>query len=308
MRLEGKTVLVIGGTGFVGCLVVEQLAQAGARVKVLARNAPRAGYLKPLGGVGQIALLGGDALNDEVLADAIKGSDIVINTIGILAERGKQRFEAIQAELPKRIGKIATKFKVKRVIHLSAIGADIGSKSRYASSKGRGEANLKKSFRKATILRPSLIFGAGDSFFNRFGKMATYSIGLPVIGGGRNKVQPVYVGDVAEAVKAVLADEKTQGKIYELGGAEILTFKEVMAYIIKTINRRRLLIPIPHWLMMLAALPMGLLPNPPVTRDQLRQLKYDNIVSDKALKLKDLGITPRPVDLIVPQYLERYRP
>ena len=308
MKIDGATIAVIGGTGFIGRMIVEMLAVRGARLKVLARNPDRAKFLKPMGQVGQISIHGGDALDDAALDEVMDGADAVVNTIGILAEQGRQRFDSLQAELPARIAVRAADLGLKRVVHISAIGADPRARIQYAASKGRGEDGLIKGFPKATVLRPSLVFGAGDSFFNRFAKLALLAPGLPVIGGGSNKVQPVYAGDVAEAVAAVLADDKTCGKTYELGGPEVMSFRDVMAYIIRHIDRRRMLIPVPHGMMMMAATMMAPLPNAPVTRDQLKQLKHDNIVAEGALGLADLGINPKPVDLIVPGYLERYKP
>ena len=308
MNLNGATIAIIGGTGFVGRMITTQLARKGARIKVLARNPDRARFLKPMGDIGQIAIYGGDALDDSALMQVIDGADAVVNTIGILAESGRSRFASLQDELPKRIGVIAAERNLKRVIHISAIGANAKAKSRYAASKGRGESNLKRAFPEATILRPSLIFGSADSFFNRFAAMAVLAPCLPVVGGGRNKIQPVFVGDVADAAVACLERDETCGKTYELGGPQVMTFREAMAYIVKQTHRRCLLIRIPYWIMMLAALPLGLLPNPPVTRDQLRQLKDDNIVSKRALGLADLGVEATSIDLIVPEYLSRYRP
>lgn len=308
MKIKGATIAVIGGTGFIGKMIVEALASRGARLKVLARNPDRAKFLKPMGQVGQISIHGGNALDDKALLEVMTGADAVVNTIGILAESGRQRFDALQAELPARIGALAQDLGLARVIQISAIGADANSHIKYASSKGRGEAGLAKAFKAATMVRPSLVFGAGDSFFNRFAQMAALAPGLPVIGGGQNKVQPVYAGDVAEAVAVCLADDSTCGKTYELGGPDVMTFKEVMAYIIRHIGRRRMMVPVPHSVMMLAATMMTPLPNAPVTRDQLKQLKLDNVVAEGALGFDDLGIMPKPVDLIVPGYLERYKP
>ena len=307
-RLRNATVAVVGGTGFVGRNIVERLALEGASIKVLTRNPERAKPLKPMGWPGQIAIVAGDALDKGVLKGLFAGCDAVVNTVGILSERGRQRFDGLHAELPGRLGKRARKAGVGRLVHLSAIGANPKSNIRYAASKGRGEKALRAAFPGATILRPSLIFGAGDGFYNRFAAMAALAPGLPLVGGGRNKVQPVYVGDVADAVTACLARDDTAGRTFELGGPEVFTFREVMAYILAQVQRRRALVPVPHFLMMLAALPLGLLPDPPVTRDQLRQLKRDNVVASNSAGLGDLGIAPTPVDLVVPDYLARYRP
>ena len=303
-----KTVAVIGGTGFIGRNIVEQLAKSGARVKILTRNADRAKFLKPMGDVGQITAMAGNALDEDTLRMVMSGVDAVVNTIGILAESGTQRFASLQAELPGRIGKIASELGITSIVQLSAIGADDKSSSKYARTKAMGEAALLKACPTATILRPSLVFGAGDGFFNRFASMAVIAPGLPVIGGGKNKVQPVYVGDVASATVTALEGKAHQGKIYELGGPDIMTFREVMAYILKLTKRRRALLPIPFGVMGLAAGAMSVLPNAPVTRDQLKQLKTDNVVAANALTLKNLGIEATPVDLIVPEYLARYQP
>ena len=308
MALSSSTIAVIGGTGFIGRQIVEILARQGARIKILARNADRAKFLKPMGDVGQISITSGSALDDDALTRIIEGCDTVINTIGILAESGSQRFNSLQAELPARIGRIAKANGVKSIVHLSAIGADLNSASLYARTKAQGEQGLMAEFPKAVILRPSLVFGTGDGFFNRFASMAVMAPGLPVIGGGKNKVQPVYVGDIAQAVLAVLTDKKSEGKIYELGGPEVMTFREAMAYIIKQIKRKRLLLPVPHGVMTLAATAMSILPSAPVTRDQLKLLKVDNVAADDLPGLEDLGVQPTPIDLIVPSYLERYQP
>lgn len=308
MNISHSTIAVIGGTGFIGRNIVEQLARQGARVKILARNVDRAKFLKPMGDVGQISIQAGNALDDEALSDVLQGCDAVVNTIGILAEQGDQKFASLQAELPQRIGKLAKANNLKSVVQISAIGADISSPSVYARSKAMGETSLKKSFPNAVILRPSLVFGVGDSFINRFASMAVLAPGLPVIGGGKNKVQPVFVGDVAQAVVAVLQDQNTKGKTFELGGPTVMSFQQVMAYILKGIKRKRMLLPVPFAAMQLAATAMSILPNPPVTRDQLKLLKIDNVVGTTANTLDDLGIKPTPIELITPSYLERFQP
>jgi uncharacterized protein YbjT (DUF2867 family) len=305
---QPSTIAVIGGTGFIGRQIVEALARQGVRIKVLARNADRAKFLKPMGEVGQISIISGSALDDAALDQVMSGCNAVINTIGILSESRTQRFESLQAELPARIGQRAAQNNMSAVVHLSAIGVDLNSSSRYAQTKAKGEAALRESFPDAIILRPSLVFGAGDGFFNRFATMAVMAPGLPLIGGGTNKVQPVYVGDVAAAVASVLANPKAKGKTYELGGPAVMRFRDAMAYILKQTKRRRLLIPVPHAVMNIAASAMAILPNPPVTRDQLKLLKVDNVVAEDALGLRDLGIDPTPIELIVPSYLERYQP
>ncbi|MDA0909722.1 MAG: complex I NDUFA9 subunit family protein [Proteobacteria bacterium] len=318
MKLQTATIAVIGGSGFIGRQIVEKLARAGARLKILTRNADKAKFLRPMGAPGQITLISGKATDDKALAQVLAGVDAVVNTVGILAEGGGQRFAALQADLPARIGQIMAKAETSaspssrphlpRIIHLSAIGADPQSPSRYARTKAAGEAGLLAAFPKATILRPSLVFGAGDGFFNRFAAMAVTAPALPVIGGGTNRIQPVYVGDVANAVVAALQDQTSMGKTYELGGPEIITFREAMRFVLQSIGRSRMLMSVPFPVMGLAAMAMSILPNPPVTRDQLKLLKSDNVVSADALGFAELGLTPTGMALIVPKYLERYKP
>ena len=318
MKLNQATIAVIGGSGFIGRQIVEKLARAGARLKILTRNADRAKFLRPMGAPGQITLISGKATDDAALANVLAGVDAVVNTVGILAEGGGQRFAALQADLPARIGQMMAEAEASadkssrrqqaRVIHLSAIGADHQSPSRYARTKAAGEAGLQAAFPTATILRPSLVFGAGDGFFNRFAAMAVTAPALPVIGGGTNRIQPVYVGDVASAVVAALEDQASAGKIYELGGPDVITFREAMRFLLQSIGRSRMLMSVPFPVMGLAATAMSILPNPPVTRDQLKLLKIDNVVSADALGLAELGLVPTGMELIVPTYLERYKP
>ena len=307
-KQKNHTVAVIGGSGFIGREIVAQLASAGFRIKVLTRNADRCKYLKPMGAVGQITLISGNASDRVVLEKMLQGCHAVVNTVGILAEQGSQRFDALQAELPQVLGEISAAAGVSRLVHLSAIGADQHSPSRYARTKGLGEAGLHKAFPDAVILRPSLVFGQGDGFFNRFASMAMLAPALPLIGGGRNLVQPVFVGDVADAVLAALSRDDAKGRIYELGGPAVLSFRQVMAYIIKEIRRPRALLPIPFAAMGLAARLMQFLPAAPITPDQLKLLRVDNVVGADAAGLADLGITPTSMELVVPKYLARYRP
>ena len=311
-----KTVAVIGGSGFIGRAIIERLAREGTRVIALCRNAEKAKFLKTMGVVGQVTVVAGNALNDEDLEQVIAPADAVINLIGILAEGGAQRFDALQGELPGRIGQLATTHGLQHVVHVSAIGADTGSASTYASSKGAGEAALHAAFPKAVILRPSIVFGPRDSFFNRFAGLAMLAPGLPLPGGGKMLMQPVYVGDVVEAVMVALglrAAPKTRGKnieggVFELGGPDVYSFADLMRVTLRAINRRRLLIPVPLPLMSLGAVFTGLLPNPPLTVDQVRLLAMDNVVGHGARSFDELGITPTPVSAVIPDYLGCYRP
>ena len=312
-----KTVAVIGGSGFVGRAVVEMLARSGWRVIVLCRNAERAKFLKPMGVVGQVSVVAGNALSDEALERVIAPADAVVNLVGILFEGGSQRFDEVQGELPGRIGRLAAQHGLDDVVHLSAIGANAESNSQYARSKGLGEAALHAAFPDAVILRPSIIFGPRDGFFNRFASLAMLAPGLPLPGGGTMKMQPVYVGDVVSAVAVGLGiskpgkmarGQKVRGSIFELGGPDIFTFHELMKITLKAINRRRLLVPVPLAMMSFGAIFTGLLPNPPLTRDQVRLLAVDNVAADGAAGFAELGITPTPVATIIPEYLGSYRP
>ncbi|MGC6536842.1 MAG: complex I NDUFA9 subunit family protein [Candidatus Puniceispirillaceae bacterium] len=305
--MQNKTVTVIGGAGFIGHAVVAQLAKAGARVIILCRNAEKAKSLKPLGNVGQITAVAGDALDDAVLEKVIAPADMVVNLIGILAPSGKQSFQATQADLPHRIATMAKAHDVEKIVHLSAIGADLKSKSRYAATKAEGERALLRGFSPVTILRPSIVFGPGDGFFNRFGRMAMISPALPVIGGGTNLMQPVYVGDVAKAVMISLTDANTDNEIYELGGPSIYSFKELMKMTLAATSRKRALISVPFSLMHIPATFAQLLPNPPVTRDQLYLLEQDNVVAKGAKGFAELAIAPQAVEAHITDYLAHLR-
>jgi len=309
-----NTVAVIGGSGFVGRAVIEKLAQAGKQIIVLCRNSDRAKFLKPMGRIGQITIVAGDALDDAALSRVMTPADAAVNTVGILAESGAQRFDRLQGELPGRIGALAAQYDHQAVVQISAIGADAGSASRYAQTKAAGEAGLKAAFPNAVVLRPSIVFGPRDSFFNRFATMAQIAPALPLPGGGHMRMQPVYVEDVASAVIAGLGlagkklKKSPEGCIYELGGPEICSFRQLMELTLTYSQRRRLLIPVPFSALHIGAAVAGLLPNPPLTTDQLRLLRLDNIVGKGALTLDDLGITATAIDAVVPGYLARYRP
>ena len=309
-----NTVAIIGGSGVVGRATVERLARAGKQVIVLCRNSERAKFLKPMGSVGQITLVSGDALDERVLESVIRPADAVINLVGILAEGGRQRFDDLQAQLPARVGALATKHDVQSLVHMSAIGADDQSTSHYAKSKAAGEVGLRKAYASAVILRPSIVFGPRDNFFNRFAAMAMIAPALPLPGGGKMRMQPVYVEDVVEATMAGLGlggaklAKTPEGKIFELGGPDIFSFRQLMEITLLHIQRRRLLLPVPFFALSCGAAFAGLLPNAPITLDQVRLLKYDNIVSKKALTLADLCVKPTCVDAVLPTYLERYRP
>lgn len=306
--LGDKTIALIGGAGFVGRAVAEKLARSGARLVVLSRNPDRGKALKVLGEPGQITIIGGDALRDSDLARALSGADMAVNFVGILAPSGGQNFTNSQAELPGRLGQLATAAGLAKIVHISAIGADASSPSAYARSKAAGEQALLAAAPSSTILRPSIVFGPGDGFFNRFGRMAMMAPALPLIGGGHNLMQPVFVGDVAEAVGVALADRQTDGQIFELGGPKIYSFAELMRLVLAATGRRRALIPVPFAAMQLPALLASFLPNAPITPDQLKLLKIDNKLSGDFPTLADLGIKPQPVEAHIHSYLAPFRP
>jgi uncharacterized protein YbjT (DUF2867 family) len=301
-------VTVFGGSGFIGRYVVRNLARAGWQVRVAVRRPDEALFLKTAGDVGQVTPVAANIRDDKSVAAAVSGADAVINLVGILYEGGRQKFEAVQGDGAKRLAASARAAGARRFIQISAIGADANSESAYARSKAAGEAGVAGAFPGATILRPSIVFGPEDDFFNRFAKMAMISPALPLIGGGKTRFQPVYVGDVAAAVAKALEDAGTIGKTYELGGPRVYTFQELLRLMLTEIGRSRALIPMPFALATLKASVLQLLPVPPLTVDQVRLLKHDNVVAPQALTFKDLGLEAIAVEAVLPTYLDRYRP
>ena len=306
--MRNRLLTIFGGTGFIGRYVVSRLAERGARLRVISRSPDTHGHhLQPLGRVDQIVVQSADLDSEAALRRALAGAAGVVNLIGILYETGRQSFAEVQGALPGRIAAAARAEGVARMVQISAIGADPASASAYARSKADGERRVLEAFAEATVLRPSIVIGPEDGFFNRFAALARISPVLPLIGGGRTRFQPVYVGDVAQAVVAALEREDCPGQIYELGGPQTYTFAELMRYMLKVVGRRRLLPSVPFGLAKLQARFLELLPEPPLTRDQVELLKVDNVVSPGMPGLQALGITPTPIELIVPQYLARYR-
>jgi uncharacterized protein YbjT (DUF2867 family) len=304
-----RRVTIFGGTGFIGRYIVQRLARNGAAVTVVARNACDATYLQPMGDVGQIALVNAHLGDERKLAAAIERADTIVNLVGILAESRRQRFDDVQHRGAGLIAQLAARAGVARFLHVSAIGADPASASSYARSKAAGEAAVRQAFPQATILRPSIVFGPEDQFFNRFAQMAARLPILPLIGGGETKFQPIYVGDVADAAMAALASEAARGRTYELGGPKIYRFRDLMVLLIQAIDRPETrFVSIPFGLAALIASIAEWAPNPALTRDQVKLLKRDNVVAEGALGLRDLGIEATAPDLILPAYLDRYRP
>ena len=301
-------VTVFGGSGFIGRYVVQRLARAGWQVRVAVRRPDEALFLKTAGDVGQVTPVAANIRDDRSVAAAVAGADAVVNHVGILYQSGRQKFDAVQAKGAARVAAAAKAAGATRFVQISAIGADPSSDSLYARSKAEGEQAVKLTFPGATILRPSIVFGPEDDFFNRFARMAMLSPALPLIGGGQTKFQPVYVADVAAAVERVLEDAGTSGKTYELGGARTYAFRDLLSLMLKEIGRCRLLVPLPFPLAMLKASFLQLLPMPLLTVDQVRLLKKDNVVSAGALGFKDLGLTPTALEAVLPTYLDKYRP
>jgi uncharacterized protein YbjT (DUF2867 family) len=302
-----RVATVFGGSGFIGRYVVKRLAHQGYVVRVPVRDPEAALFLKPMGAVGQVVPLYASVTNEPTVHRAIGGAEIVINLVGVLTESRTASFKAIHAEGSGRIARIAAASGAGRLIQISAIGADPSSRSRYAATKGEAEQAVLAAFPEATILRPSLVFGLEDKFFNRFAEIARLAPFMPVISGG-TKMQPVFVIDVADAVMAALGSPATRGKIYELGGPRVWTFREILAFILKQTRRDKKLVDIPMAIARIQASILQYVPGKPLTPDQLLMLSKDNVVSPGALGLADLGVTATPVELVVPAYLSRYQP
>jgi uncharacterized protein YbjT (DUF2867 family) len=302
--MNTNLVTVFGGSGFLGRHTVRALARAGWRIKVATRNPSRGFFLRPLGTVGQIDFVKCDVADAESVAHAMMGAQAVINLTGILFPKG-QTFEDVQAEGAAHVAQCAASAGIDTLVHVSAIGADLDSNSAYAVTKAEGEQAVREAFPGATILRPSIIFGPEDGFFNKFAEMARFLPALPLVGGGHTRFQPVFVGDVAAAILASLS--RQDGRTYELGGPSTYSFKELMQLILRETGRNRALVPVPFALASLKAMFLQLLPNPLLTMDQVRLLKKDNVVSPTAAGLSDLGITPTSVEAVIPSYLWRYR-
>lgn len=309
-----KLVTIYGGSGFVGRYIARRMAKEGWRVRVAVRRPNEAIFVKPYGVVGQVEPVLCNIRDDASVAAVMQGADAVVNCVGILAETGKNSFDAVQAEGAERVARLAAAEGVEQLVHVSAIGAHEESDSSYARSKALGEAGVLQHMPAAVILRPSIVFGAEDQFFNRFAAMTRLGPVLPVV-GAETLFQPVYVDDVAKAAVMGVLGQAAPG-IYELGGPEVRSFRALMQQMLSEIRRRRLIVNMPFWFArimafgfdMLQAVTFGLVRNGMITRDQVRNLAHDNVVGADAKGFADLGITPVALDAVLPDYLWRFRP
>lgn len=315
MALRDEMITVFGASGFIGRYVVRKLAKAGYRVRAATRRPHLAHDLKPMGVVGQIQLVQANLRDEDSVRRALEGADGVINLVGVLFEDGRQTFDSLQAKGAGLIAKLAAEAGIERVVHISAIGTNAESDSAYARTKALGEQAVREAVPGAVILRPSIVFGTEDEFFNKFADMARFAPFLPLIGGGTTKFQPVWVSDVASAAVTALGDDAARGRTFELGGPATYTFKELLEYILEVTRRKPVLLPIPFF----GATVMGalgqlsaILPfvQPFLTMDQVKLLKTDNVVGisgEDVGVIGDLGVVPETVEAIVPTYLARYR-
>jgi uncharacterized protein YbjT (DUF2867 family) len=303
-------VTVFGGSGFLGRHVVRALAKRHYRIRVAVRRPELAGHLQPLGRVGQIHAVQANLRHAGSVGAAVRDAEIVVNLVGILFERGRQSFDAVQTYGAEQVA-LAAAAHGARLVHVSALGADANSPSMYARAKAGGEAAVLSARPDAVILRPSIVFGPEDDFFNRFGALARMLPALPLVGGGETKFQPVFVGDVAEAIARTVDGAAKPGATYELGGPDVKSFRELLEFVLATTERKRFLVPLPFPLAKLKAQFLQYLPKPPLTPDQVELLRADNIVSPQATAegrtLAALGIEPATIESVVPTYLWRFR-
>ena len=305
--MKQKIATIFGASGFIGRHLIRSLTEKDFRIIAATRSPYLYGYLKPLGNPGQIDLEKVNLFEEENLRTLIKNSDVVINLVGILYENKKQKFEDIHVEFPALLTKLCNEQNIKKLVHISALGINETANSQYMQSKLKGEKNILNNFNRSVILRPSIIFGPEDKFFNRFASLAEFLPALPLIGGGLTYFQPIYVGDVVKSIVTILEKEEINKNIYELGGPQTFTFKELMEILLKQIKKKRFLVPIPFSFAKFQAKILQLLPKPLLTTDQVEMLKYDNIVTNKYPTLKDLKISPKTLESVLPDYIWRFR-
>ena len=297
--MTSKLVTVFGGSGFLGCQIVKHLVRAKYQVRVGVRHPDRACFLRQLCGDGRIELVHADVSDESTVAGAVEGSAAVINTVGHYVEKPGATFHRIHAQGALHVARQAKQAGVERLIHISGLGADPASDSPYVRARGIGEGLVKEAFDGATILRPSVIFGPGDSFLNKLAALARQSPVVPLFGSGRTRLQPVFVDNVAQACVRVLGDPSTACRVYELGGPQVYAYGELVQLVLGQIGRRKAVIPVPFLVWDILAGVMALHPNPPLTRDQVKLMQRDNVVADRALTLQDLGILPVRVEEVL---------
>jgi len=307
MQNNQKIIAIFGAGGFIGKYLMRQLTKLDYRVKVATRNPYLKGYLKPLGNPGQIGFFKTNIFKPGDVKQVLKNSDFVINLVGILHETRTQKFNQIHAQFPYLLSNLCNEFGIKNLIHISALGVKEKHTSKYMQSKLQGEKNIQETFKPAVILRPSVCFGPGDKFFTTFASIAQFSPILPLIGSGKTKFAPIYVGDVAKAIVKALNLNNSEPKIYELGGPENYSFRELMEILLNEIKKKRLLISIPFGLVKLQSYFLQIFPNPLLTPDQVEILKYNNVVSGEHPTLKDFGISGKTIESILPKYIYRFR-
>ena len=304
--MKQETIVIFGGSGFVGKHIVHELAFLGYKIKIISRNPEKAKSIKLSGAVGQIVIEYGNIFDENSIRKAISGSDIVINLVGILFEKGRSNFTNIHSKLAENIAKISTEMSVKRLIQISALGVGNNSKSKYLRTKLNGEKAAVAAFPDTTIIRPSIIFGAEDNFFNKFAQMACWLPFLPLI-GGKSKFQPIYVGDIAKIVAGAILDDYYKGRIIEAGGPDIYSFEELMKKVTEYTNRSKIILDIPDFIGNIIALFSNILPTPIITNDQISMLQTDNVVSRKSSIYDKINLKLNHIDFIVPKYLGIYK-
>ena len=307
MQNNQKIIAIFGAGGFLGKHLMRELTKLDYRVKVATRNPYLKGYLKPLGSPGQIELFKTNIFDQESVKQVLKNCDLAINLVGILYETGKQKFNQIHSQFPHLLSNLCNELGTKNLIHVSALGVRERHTSQYMQSKLQGEKNIQDNFKPSVILRPSVVFGPEDKFFNTFASIAQFSPVLPLIGGGKTKFVPIYVGDVAKAVVKTLDLNNTEPEIYELGGPKNYSFKELMEILLIEIKKKRFLIPIPFGMAKFQSYFLQMMSNPLLTPDQVEMLKHNNIVSGDYPTLKDLGVSGTPIHSILPKYIYRFR-
>jgi len=307
MQNNQKIIAIFGAGGFIGRHLMRHLTKLDYRIKVATHNVHLKGYLKPLGNPGQIELFKTNIFNQEEVKRVLKNCDLVINLVGILYETRKKKFNHVHAQFPFLLSNLCNEFEIKNLVHVSALGIKEKHSSLYMQSKLEGEKAIQNNFKPSVILRPSVIFGPEDKFFNTFASLAQFSPFLPLIGGGKTKFAPIYVGDVAKAITKALELNNSEPKIYELGGNKNYSFKELMEILLEEIKKKRLLISIPFGFAKFQSYFLQMMSKPLLTPDQVELLKYNNVVSGDHPTLKDLGISATSIESILPKYIYRFK-